>query len=197
MGTFSWNFAEPVSRCSLSSSPGLGTPSEAPCGAEDKAIPGRGREPSRVPQRQASGEPVWTPRRRSGPHGSGPHSFSLPRRLALFDHTQTGTPERVPALYERAEQGSGPSLPFRGGRTSEPQRPPWGRSAGWHCLQMARGRRASLTCRDSLTPARFGGGGPWSEGRGGPREQKSGCSGTPEASGVLGAGEQDGFSTGQ
>ncbi|XP_032451421.1 coiled-coil domain-containing protein 187 [Lynx canadensis] len=67
MGTFSWNFAQPVSRCSLSSSPGLGTPSEAPCGAEDKAIPGRGREPSRVPQRQASAPREKTKRMKSRP----------------------------------------------------------------------------------------------------------------------------------
>ncbi|XP_038471159.1 coiled-coil domain-containing protein 187 isoform X2 [Canis lupus familiaris] len=37
-----------------SSAKGLGTPSVALCGVEDKAIPGRGREPSRIPQRQAS-----------------------------------------------------------------------------------------------------------------------------------------------
>lgn len=52
-----------------------------------------------------------------------------------------------------------------GGRTSEPRRPSQGRSAGWHRLQMARGRRASLPCRDSLTPARFGGALGWGRGR--------------------------------
>nr|XP_055163871.1 coiled-coil domain-containing protein 187 [Nyctereutes procyonoides] len=37
-----------------SSAKGLGTLSVALCGVEDKAIPGRGREPSGIPQRQAS-----------------------------------------------------------------------------------------------------------------------------------------------
>ncbi|XP_041581163.1 coiled-coil domain-containing protein 187 [Vulpes lagopus] len=39
-----------------SSAKGLGTLSVALCGVEDKAIPGRGREPSGIPQRQASGD---------------------------------------------------------------------------------------------------------------------------------------------
>lgn len=48
------------------SSPGLGALSVAPCGVEDKAIPGQGCEPSGVPRRQASGEglhgwPSWQP----------------------------------------------------------------------------------------------------------------------------------------
>uniref|UniRef100_A0ABI8AP35 Coiled-coil domain containing 187 n=1 Tax=Felis catus TaxID=9685 RepID=A0ABI8AP35_FELCA len=46
---------------------GLGTPSEAPCGAEDKTILGRGREPSRVPQRQASAPREKTKRMKSCP----------------------------------------------------------------------------------------------------------------------------------
>ncbi|XP_058549487.1 coiled-coil domain-containing protein 187 isoform X3 [Neofelis nebulosa] len=46
---------------------GLGTPSEAPCGAEDKAIPGRGRDPSRVPQHQASAPREKTKRMKSRP----------------------------------------------------------------------------------------------------------------------------------
>ena len=69
MGTLSWIFSmRPVlTMPPCLSSAGLGTLSVALCGVEDKAIPGRGREPSGIPQRQASGEghpgwPSWQPR---------------------------------------------------------------------------------------------------------------------------------------
>ncbi|XP_029776621.1 coiled-coil domain-containing protein 187 isoform X4 [Suricata suricatta] len=46
---------------------GLGALSEAPCGRKDKAILGRGREPSRAPQRQAAALREKSKRRKSSP----------------------------------------------------------------------------------------------------------------------------------
>uniref|UniRef100_A0A8C9K6P9 Coiled-coil domain-containing protein 187 n=1 Tax=Panthera tigris altaica TaxID=74533 RepID=A0A8C9K6P9_PANTA len=75
---------------------------EAPCGAEDKAIPGQGPEPSRVPQRQASGEPVWTPRRQSGPHDSELVGVYAWRKGPALARALLGPPPALPRLQREA-----------------------------------------------------------------------------------------------
>ncbi|XP_053060354.1 coiled-coil domain-containing protein 187 isoform X12 [Acinonyx jubatus] len=102
---------------------GLGTPSEAPCGAEDKAIPGRGREPSRVPQRQASAPREKTKRMKSRPctRERAPRSPSSRR-----DAKDTGDSKKVGAAKSSPARPRMPSpASVRGGL----QRP-WSASAG-------------------------------------------------------------------
>ncbi|XP_053060353.1 coiled-coil domain-containing protein 187 isoform X11 [Acinonyx jubatus] len=93
---------------------GLGTPSEAPCGAEDKAIPGRGREPSRVPQRQASAPREKTKRMKSRPctRERAPRSPSSRRDAKDTDSELVGVYawRKGPALA-RALLGPPPALP--------------------------------------------------------------------------------------
>ncbi|XP_040320276.1 coiled-coil domain-containing protein 187 isoform X6 [Herpailurus yagouaroundi] len=102
---------------------GLGTPREAPCGAEDKAIPGRGREPSRVPQRQASAPREKTKRMKSRPctRERAPQSPTSRR-----DARDTGDSKKVGAAKSSPARPRMPSpASVRGGL----QRP-WSASAG-------------------------------------------------------------------
>ncbi|XP_042820127.1 coiled-coil domain-containing protein 187 isoform X4 [Panthera tigris] len=93
---------------------GSGTPSEAPCGAEDKAIPGRGREPSRVPQRQASAPREKTKRMKSRPcvRERAPQSPTSRRDAKDTDSELVGVYawRKGPALA-RALLGPPPALP--------------------------------------------------------------------------------------
>ncbi|XP_078292342.1 coiled-coil domain-containing protein 187 isoform X10 [Panthera onca] len=93
---------------------GLGTPSEAPCGAENKAIPGRGREPSRVPQRQASAPREKTKRMKSRPcvRERAPQSPTSRRDAKDTDSELVGVYawRKGPALA-RALLGPPPALP--------------------------------------------------------------------------------------
>ncbi|XP_040320274.1 coiled-coil domain-containing protein 187 isoform X5 [Herpailurus yagouaroundi] len=93
---------------------GLGTPREAPCGAEDKAIPGRGREPSRVPQRQASAPREKTKRMKSRPctRERAPQSPTSRRDARDTDSELVGVYawRKGPALA-RALLGPPPALP--------------------------------------------------------------------------------------
>ncbi|XP_058549493.1 coiled-coil domain-containing protein 187 isoform X9 [Neofelis nebulosa] len=102
---------------------GLGTPSEAPCGAEDKAIPGRGRDPSRVPQHQASAPREKTKRMKSRPcvRERAPQSPTSRR-----DAKDTGDSKKVGAAKNSPARPRMPSpASVRGGL----QRP-WSASAG-------------------------------------------------------------------
>ncbi|XP_044898846.1 coiled-coil domain-containing protein 187 isoform X11 [Felis catus] len=102
---------------------GLGTPSEAPCGAEDKTILGRGREPSRVPQRQASAPREKTKRMKSCPctRERAPQSPTSRR-----DAKDTGDSKKVGAAKSSPARPRMPSpASVRGGL----QRP-WSASAG-------------------------------------------------------------------
>uniref|UniRef100_A0ABI8AP99 Coiled-coil domain containing 187 n=1 Tax=Felis catus TaxID=9685 RepID=A0ABI8AP99_FELCA len=93
---------------------GLGTPSEAPCGAEDKTILGRGREPSRVPQRQASAPREKTKRMKSCPctRERAPQSPTSRRDAKDTDSELVGVYawRKGPALA-RALLGPPPALP--------------------------------------------------------------------------------------
>uniref|UniRef100_A0A8C0JLX2 Coiled-coil domain containing 187 n=1 Tax=Canis lupus dingo TaxID=286419 RepID=A0A8C0JLX2_CANLU len=101
------------------SSAGLGTPSVALCGVEDKAIPGRGREPSRIPQRQASGEgqpswPSWQPRldtQEVPPHPEdselvGVHTW---RKGPALVRALLGPPLALPRLQSKPSRDQAPT----------------------------------------------------------------------------------------
>ncbi|XP_078292343.1 coiled-coil domain-containing protein 187 isoform X11 [Panthera onca] len=102
---------------------GLGTPSEAPCGAENKAIPGRGREPSRVPQRQASAPREKTKRMKSRPcvRERAPQSPTSRR-----DAKDTGDSKKVGAAENSPAR---PRMPGPASVRGGLQRP-WSASAG-------------------------------------------------------------------